>query len=154
MHYYLGLEVWHNPSEIFLGQGKYIINIMWKLRMMDCKSLTTPIVTNIRKLRDSESYLVDPSMYWKLIGSLMYLCNTKPTIFFIVNTFNQFQMEPIHDHWIVAKHVLRYLCGIVDYSGLRYVSNSDIQVQGYTNADGTGKTERVHPKVALVWASP
>lgn len=35
---------------------------------------------------------------------------------------------------------MRYLCGTVDY-GLRYVSNSDIQLQGYTNADWAGSVE-------------
>jgi len=24
MHYYLGLEVWQEPNEIYLGQGKYV----------------------------------------------------------------------------------------------------------------------------------
>jgi len=28
LHYYLGLEVWKNPHEIFLGQGKYVNKIM------------------------------------------------------------------------------------------------------------------------------
>ena len=27
MHYFLGLEVWQKPSEIFLSQGKYIVNL-------------------------------------------------------------------------------------------------------------------------------
>jgi hypothetical protein len=46
--------------------------------MMDCKSMATPMVTNLKKLRDSDSDLVDPSMYRQLIGSLMYLVNTRP----------------------------------------------------------------------------
>jgi hypothetical protein len=28
MNYYLGLEVWHKRSEVFLGQGKYVVNIL------------------------------------------------------------------------------------------------------------------------------
>jgi hypothetical protein len=28
MHYFLGLEVWQRPWEIFLGQGKYAIQIL------------------------------------------------------------------------------------------------------------------------------
>jgi hypothetical protein len=33
--------------------------------MMDCKSMTTPMMTNLKKLSDSTSYsdLVDPMMY-------------------------------------------------------------------------------------------
>jgi hypothetical protein len=63
MHYYLGLEVWQKPGEIFLGQGKYVITILQIFGMMDCKSMETPMVTNLKKLRDSDSDLVDPSMY-------------------------------------------------------------------------------------------
>jgi hypothetical protein len=41
--------------------------------MMDDKSMSTPMVTNLRKLHDSDSgsNLVDPTMYRQLIGSLM-----------------------------------------------------------------------------------
>jgi hypothetical protein len=28
MHYFLGLEVWQRPREIFLGQGEYAIEIL------------------------------------------------------------------------------------------------------------------------------
>lgn len=31
MHYYLGLEVWQKPVEIYLGQGKYIIKNVTKV---------------------------------------------------------------------------------------------------------------------------
>jgi hypothetical protein len=82
MHYFLGLEVWQHPSEIFLGQGKYTIEILKRFRMMDCKSMNTPMTTNLRMLGDSDSDLVDPMMYRQLIGLLMYLVNTRPNIFF------------------------------------------------------------------------
>jgi hypothetical protein len=39
MHYYLGLEVWQKCGEIFLGQGNYVLNILQKYGMMDCKSM-------------------------------------------------------------------------------------------------------------------
>jgi hypothetical protein len=47
--------------------------------MMDCKSMDTPMETNLKKLSDStsDSYLVDPMIYKQLIGSLMYLVNTR-----------------------------------------------------------------------------
>jgi hypothetical protein len=39
MHYYLGLEVWQKHGEVFLGQGKYVVKILQKFGMMDCKSM-------------------------------------------------------------------------------------------------------------------
>ena len=35
MHYFLGMEVWQSSDGIFLGQGKYAIDILKKFGMMD-----------------------------------------------------------------------------------------------------------------------
>jgi hypothetical protein len=40
------------------------------------------MMTDLKKLRDSDP--VDPSLYRQLNGSLMYLENTQPDIFFAV----------------------------------------------------------------------
>ena len=36
MHYYVGLEIWQGPDEIYLGQGKYVLKMLKKFDMMDC----------------------------------------------------------------------------------------------------------------------
>jgi hypothetical protein len=88
----MGLEVWQRPDEIFLSQGKYIVEILQRFKMMDCKSMATPMmVMNLKLLSDSSSYLVDPTMYRQLIGSLMYLVNTRTDICFAVNA-----LESVH----------------------------------------------------------
>ena len=46
MHYFWGLEVWQEPSHIFLGQEKYAVDIMRRFRMEDCRLMSTPMVTN------------------------------------------------------------------------------------------------------------
>jgi hypothetical protein len=113
MHYFLGLEVWQRPDEIFLSQGKYTVEILQRFEMMDCKSMATPMMKNLKLLSDSSSDLVDPMMYRQLIRSLMYLVNTRANICFAVNALSQFMVELRHVHWIVAKHVLRYLRGMI-----------------------------------------
>jgi hypothetical protein len=116
MHYFLGLEVWQRTDEIFLSQGKYIVEILRRFGMMDCKSMTTPMVTNLKKLSESssDSDLIDPTMYRQLIGSPMYLVNTKPDICYAVNALSQFMSQSRPIHWVTAKDVLRYLRGTVD----------------------------------------
>jgi hypothetical protein len=42
-------------------------------------------------------------------------------------------MEPRHEHWIVVIHILRYLREMLNY-GLRYASNSDVQLHGFTDS--------------------
>jgi hypothetical protein len=71
--------------------------------MTDCKSMTTPMVTNLKKLSESssDSDLIDPTMYRQLIGSLMYLVNTKPDICYAVNALSQFISQPRQIHWVM-----------------------------------------------------
>ena len=76
MHYFLGLEVWQEEGHIFLGQGKYIVDILSRFHMGDCKPMSTPTATNGKELYSLDSQLVDPTLYRHLIGSLMYLVNT------------------------------------------------------------------------------
>ena len=99
--------------------------------------MSTPMITNWKKLHASDSELVDPTLYRQLIGSLMYLVNTRPDICFAVNTMSQFMCEPRKVHWVAAKHILRYLQGTVDY-GLDYRQGDGVRLAGYTDSDWAG----------------
>eukprot|EP00253_Pinus_taeda_P035235 PITA_35235 len=68
MHYFLGLEVWQEEWHFFLGQGKYIVDILIRFHMEDCKPMSTPMITNWKKLHAFDSELVDHSLYRQLIG--------------------------------------------------------------------------------------
>jgi hypothetical protein len=96
MHYFLGLEVWKRHGEIFLAQGKYTVDVLKMFGMMDCKSMSTLMISNLRKLHDSDtgSELVDPTMYRQLIGSLMYMIHTKTNICYVVIVMIQLMTEP------------------------------------------------------------
>jgi hypothetical protein len=62
-------------------------------------------------------------------------------------------VEPRHVHWIEEKNMLRYLHGMIGY-GLRYVSDSAVKLQGYTNSDWAGSAvdrEKAHQDVASFW---
>ena len=82
-----GMEVWQSTDGIFLGQGKYAVEIMKRFRMMDY--MTTPMASNLNLLIVASSDLVDATMYRQMIYSLMYLTNTRPDICFAVNTLRQ-----------------------------------------------------------------
>jgi hypothetical protein len=121
---------------MFLGQRKYVVKILRNFEL-DCKSMATLMITNLKKLRASDSNLVDPMMYRQLIGSLMYLVNTWSYICFAVNTLSQFMVESRWVHWVATKHVLRYLQGTVGF-GLRYVRGDGVRLQGHSNSDWAG----------------
>jgi hypothetical protein len=134
MHYFLGLEVWHSPEKIFLNQGKYTIEILKRFDMLECKSMNAPMEMNLKLLVDTSSELVDVTLYKQIIGSLMYLTNTRPNICFSPNTLSQYLVDPRHVHLVAAKHVMRYLKGTLDY-GLCYTRDHDFRLYGYTDSD-------------------
>eukprot|EP00253_Pinus_taeda_P017489 PITA_17489 len=98
------------------------------------RPMATPMITNWRNIDASEDKEVDPTLYRQLIGSLMYLVNTRPDICYAVNTLSQFMVEPKRAHWATTKHVLRYIRGIVEH-GLMYTQGHDIRLSRFTNAD-------------------
>ena len=118
--------MWQSTNGIFLGQGKYAVEILKRLRMMDCKAMAS----NLNLLSDASLETVDAMMYHQMICSLMYLTNTRPDICFAMNTLR-------HVHLMVAKHVVRYLKGTIDY-GLKYEANQKINLVGYVDLDWEG----------------
>ena len=121
MHYFLGM-VWQSVDQIFCGQGNYAVETMKRFGMLYCKEIDTPMESNLKLLSDSSYEIADAMMYRQMIVSLMFLMNTRPDICFVVNNLSQFLADPRHVHLVAAKHVLRYLKGIVEY-GFKYDVN-------------------------------
>ena len=90
--------------------------------MMECKSLTTPMASNKKLLSDASSESVDATMYHQMIGSLMYLTNTRPYICFVVNTLSQFLTDSRHIH-LIAEY------------GIKYEARQKINLEGYVHLD-------------------
>ena len=55
--------------------------------------------------------------------------------------------DPRHVHLIVAKHILRYLRGTVDY-GLKYEASQKINLEGYVDSYWVGRALQC---IASVW---
>ena len=88
-------------NEPILGLNrKYTVNILKKIGMTDCISMPTPMVMNLKKMNEasSESGEIDPHLYRLLIGSLMYLVDTRPDICYAVSVLNQFMSQPRQTH--------------------------------------------------------
>jgi hypothetical protein len=77
---------------------------------------------------------VDFTLYMQIVGSLMYLTNTRPDICFVVNTPSQHLEQPRQVHLVATKHVLRYLKGTLDRA-LWYRSDHDFGLYGYSDSD-------------------
>ena len=80
--------MWQNADRISLGQEKYAVEILKRFGMMDCKAMATPMASNLKLLSDASLEEFDSMMYHQMIGSLMYLTNTRLDICFAVNTLS------------------------------------------------------------------
>ena len=63
--------MWQNVDGISLVQGKYIVEILKRFGMIDYKTITTPMASNMKLLSDAPLDTVDAMMYCQMIGSLM-----------------------------------------------------------------------------------
>eukprot|EP00253_Pinus_taeda_P028983 PITA_28983 len=94
LHYFLGLEIWQRSGGLFVSQGKYAREILEKFNMHGCKPVDTPLPGGWRKGDATSVELVDATVYRQLVGSLMYLVNTRPNICYAVNQFSQAMVKP------------------------------------------------------------
>jgi len=111
LHHFLGLEIWQREDEIFVSQGKYAREILDKFHMQGCKPIDTPLPGNWKKFDATSVEVVDATVYRQLVGSLMYLVNTRPEKCYAVNQLSQVMVKPTKLFWKVGKYVLRYLRG-------------------------------------------
>ena len=55
--------MWQSTDGVFLGQGKYVVDILKRFEMMDCKAMTSPMASNLKLLSDASLGTVDATMY-------------------------------------------------------------------------------------------
>jgi len=83
--------------------------------------------------------------YQLIIGSLIYpIVQTRPDIYFTVIVLSRFNQNPNTKHLTIAKRVLRYLRGTLEYSLTYSRSNSNghgHDLTGFTDADWVADEE-------------
>lgn len=90
LSHFLGMEFVQTSKGIFMHQKKYASEILKKFNMQNCNSLTTPTETGLRLIRDG----VDETMYRKMVGSLRFLCNTRPDLAYGVGLISRNMEKP------------------------------------------------------------
>ena len=134
LSYFLGIHFKQGVDYVRMNQRKYLVKLLEKFEMSNCKPRTTPSEC------DGEN-LTDPRRYRELIGSLIYAMTcTRPDICWIITTLSQYLSRPLKEHWIAAKHVLRYLKGTLDYELCYRKCDDDLRLIGYSDADWASST--------------
>lgn len=107
--------------------------------MRDYKPMSMAKITNWKNINASDDKDVDPTLYRQLIGSLMYLVNTRSDICFAVNTLRQYMVETKRLHWATVRHIWKYVHGTIEY-GLRYTRGDEIKICGHIDANWAGSS--------------
>ena len=87
----------------------YIQDILNKFGMKDAKPIKTPMGTNGHLDLDKGGKSIDQKVYRSMIGSLLYLCASRPDIMLSVCMCARFQTDPKEAHLTAVKRILRYL---------------------------------------------
>lgn len=164
LSYFLGLEFVKTEEGMIMHQQKYVLEILDRFGLIECKSISNPCETSSKLEECSEEEKVDATMYKQLVGSLRYLCNSRPDICYAVGVISRFMNEPRKSHLIAAKRILRYVKGTANY-GLVFPANrgeDQLDLIGYSDSDWCG--DRVDRRstsgyvfmlngVAICWSS-
>ena len=107
----LGMRVMNNPSSgrISLDQTQYILKVVEKFGMADCKPAPTPLPEKavLRAATDNEAREASSYPYLQVIGSVMYaMLGTRPDITYAMSTLSHFASRPGTTHVCALKHLL------------------------------------------------
>jgi hypothetical protein len=139
LHYFLGIEVTRSRKGLLLRQERYDADLLKRVRMSSCKSVSTPLTV-------SEKLLVidgvplgsqDATHYRSIVGALQYLTLTLPELSFAVNKVFQFLQSPTTVHWEAVKRILWYVKGTLKL-GLKVVKSGSTTVTVFADADWEG----------------
>ncbi|CAL9029103.1 unnamed protein product [Prunus brigantina] len=136
LNYFLGLQIQYPAEGIFVHQSKYILDVLTKANLLDCKPCLTPCHPNHKLLKDGSLPYSDPAHYRSIVGALQYLTFTRPDIAYAVHQVCQFMHTPLDTHYLAVKRILRYLKGTMSH-GLLYKKGS-LDMTAFTDADWAG----------------
>jgi hypothetical protein len=134
LKYFLGFQVNQLQEGTFISQTKYIQDTLTKFGMKDAKPIKTPMGTNGHLDLDMGGKSIDQKVYRSMIGSLLYLCASRPDIMLFVCMCARFQVDPKEVHLRAVKRILRYLVHTPKF-GLWYPKGSTFDLIGYSDAN-------------------
>lgn len=133
MKYFLVIEVQQSEQGIFVSRHKYATDILKRFTMKKCKPIDAPIDIGTKQSKKDKRPTIDPFLYKKLVGNLMYLTTTRPDIMYGVSLISRFMQSQKGSHWKIGKMILRYTAGTIDY-GIFYSTSYSNSLTSYIDS--------------------
>ena len=134
LKFFLGFQIKELKEGTFICQTKHTKDMLKKFDMENAKPIKTPMPTNGHLDLNEDDKAVDQKIYRSMIGSLLYLCASRPDIMLSVCMCARFQANPKECHLMALKRILRYLVHTPNL-GLWYPKGSTFALLGYSNSD-------------------
>jgi hypothetical protein len=116
---------------------KYTRDVLKKFSMDKAKPIKTPMGTNGHLDLDLGGTSINQKVYQSMIGSLLYLCASRPNIMLSMCMCARFQAAPKDCHLRVVKRIMRYLV-LTPNLRLCYPKGPHFELLGYLDADYAG----------------
>ena len=123
MKFFLGFEIKQLREGTFINQAKYTQDMLKRFMMKDVKGAATPMQTKCHLELNPNGKDVDQKVYRSMIGSLLYLCASRPDIVLSVGVCARYQAAPKESHLVAVKRIFRYLVHTLNF-GLWYPKGS------------------------------
>jgi histone deacetylase 1/2 len=142
LHYFFGIEVKKLNDGIFLTQDKYASDLLKRVNMANCKSVSSPLSTSERlsAYEGTPLGVKDATQYRSVVGALQYLTLTRPDIAFSVNKVCQFLHAPTTVHWVAVKSIMRYLKSGTRI-GLKIGKSRSMLISAFSDSDWAGSPD-------------
>jgi transposase InsO family protein len=137
LNYFLGFQVKQLKDGTFISQTKYTQDLLKWFGMKDAKPANTPMGTDGHVDLNKGGKSVDQKAYRSMIGSLLYLCASRPDIMLSVCMCARFQSDPRECHLVPVKRILRYLVATPCFR-VWYPKGSTFDLIGYSDSDYAG----------------
>ena len=85
LSYFLGLEITYSTDGLYITQVKYALELFSRAGLTDSKTADIPVELNTHLTPTGGKPLSNPSLYKRLVGSLVYLTITRPDISYAVH---------------------------------------------------------------------
>ncbi|KAM1111108.1 hypothetical protein ACFX13_010490 [Malus domestica] len=140
LHHFLGMGILQTDQGVFIHQSKYAKSLLVKFGLEDCKPVSIPLPTGEKLKKVDGSELADEGLYRKIVGSLLYLTATRPDLMYAASLLSRFMNSPTKKHLGIARRVLRYVQGTLNY-GIEYVKDKSAILIGFCDADWAGSED-------------